>query len=94
MAVAASGAIAWLLAVEPSSSIAHTWPVCGFAAVAVIGLYGMLASLLRWWPWRNRPANAKMNHLIRREWRGISRRRWISRFLRRSASSNMSKETE
>jgi hypothetical protein len=94
MAVAASGAIAWLLAVEPSSSNEPTWPVYGFAAVAVIGLYGMLAPLLRWWPWRNRSANAKMNHLIRREWRGIRRRRWIQRFLRRSAPSNMSKETE
>jgi hypothetical protein len=27
------------------------WLVCALGAAAAIGLYGMLAPLLRWWPW-------------------------------------------
>lgn len=49
-AAGVSGAIAWLTIADPTSSNEPLWPVFGFTEVAVIGLYGMLAPLLRWWP--------------------------------------------
>src|ERR1700691_2401519 len=53
MAVGVAGAIAWLAIAEPSTSHEPLWPVLAFGVVAVVGLYGMLAPLLRWWPWHN-----------------------------------------
>jgi hypothetical protein len=50
MTAAAGGAIAWLAIAEPSTSHEPLWPVYAFAAVAVVGFYGMLAPLLQWWP--------------------------------------------
>lgn len=62
-ATGAGGAVAWLLAVQPSSPDVPKWPVYAFAAVAVVGLYGMLAPLLCRWPWREPPKTRPALHI-------------------------------
>lgn len=68
MAMGAGGVIAWLLAVQPSSSNVPEWPVYVLAVVAIVGLYGMLAPLLRWWPWHSSAlsASAEPARVLRR----------------------------
>ena len=51
MTLAGGGAVAWGLGAAPSHSGIPQWPTFVFAVVAVIGFYGLLAPLLRWWPW-------------------------------------------
>jgi hypothetical protein len=77
MAAGVLGGIGWLAIAEPSSSHEPIWPVYAFGVVALIGLYGMLAPLLRWWPWSGGgrvaraagpsggPKNGGMNRLLR-----------------------------
>jgi hypothetical protein len=52
MTAGTSGAIAWLAITDPASSHEPLWPVFALAALAVIGIYGMLAPLVHLWPWR------------------------------------------
>jgi len=56
--LAGGGAIAWLVAASTKGTELPTWPVFPFAAVAVVGLYGVLAPLRSWWPW-SRSGNAE-----------------------------------
>ncbi len=49
--VVVSGTSAVLLAVQPSSSHVPAWVVWGCVGLVFVGLYGMLAPLLKWWPW-------------------------------------------
>jgi hypothetical protein len=86
MTTAAGGAIGWLAIAEPTSSHEPLWPVFAFGVVAVMGLYGMLAPLLHWWPWHRRTGSAEMNRLMRRQWRGIKWGRRVRRPLRRPAT--------
>jgi hypothetical protein len=77
-AVGAAAAIAWLGLTELSSSHEPLWPVYAFSALAVMGLYVMMASLLGLWPWgRGRTTirasgpsgiadHTNMNRLLRR----------------------------
>jgi hypothetical protein len=51
MTVGATGVIAWWIAVAPADSKLPAWPIYLFGAVALFGLYCLLAPLLRWWPW-------------------------------------------
>ncbi len=55
--VVVSGTSAVLLAVQPSSSHVPSWVIWGCVGLVFVGLYGMLAPLLKWWPW-NRTAVA------------------------------------
>ena len=90
MAAGAAGAIGWLAIAEPSSSHEPLWPVYAFSLVAVGGLYGMLAPLLRWWPWNPGTAktrtqepseatqNTNMNRILRKLFHEHQGRRSIS----------------
>lgn len=51
MTLAGGGAIAWGLAASPAQSGIPQWPLFVFAVIAAVGFYGVLAPLLRWWPW-------------------------------------------
>lgn len=43
----------WWVAAEPTHSGLSHWPAIAFAAIALCGLYVMLAPLLSLWPWRD-----------------------------------------
>jgi hypothetical protein len=58
-ACGAGAAVAWLVAVEPSTASVPVWPVYPFGAVAVVGFYLMLAPLLRLSPWHPPPDSPK-----------------------------------
>jgi hypothetical protein len=77
-----AGTSAVLLAVQPTSAHVPVLVVYLCGALALLGLYGMLAPLLHLPPWQ---ARADMNRLIRRQWRGIKWRRRVRRLLRRPA---------
>jgi hypothetical protein len=51
MVLFGGGAVAWWLAAKPVTSTIPVWPAYVFAVIAAIGFYGVLAPLLRWWPW-------------------------------------------
>lgn len=51
MGASGAGAIGWWLASTPATSTIPMWPVYVFVGIAAMGLYGVLAPLLRWWPW-------------------------------------------
>jgi hypothetical protein len=77
-----AGTSAVLLAIQPTSAHVPVLVVYLFGALALIGLYGMLAPLLDLPPWR---PSADMNRLILGQWRGIKWRRRVRRLLRRPA---------
>ena len=77
----AGAAIAWLAIAEPTTSREPLWPVFAFGALALIGLYGMLAPLLRWRPWHRQTGNAEMNRLMRSQFRAIKRQRFVRSLL-------------
>ncbi len=49
--VVVSATSAVLLAVQPSSTHVPAAVIYACVGLAVIGFYGMLAPLMRWWPW-------------------------------------------
>ncbi len=50
--VVVSATSAVLLAVQPSSTHVPGVVIYGCVVLALVGLYGMLAPLLKWWPWQ------------------------------------------
>jgi hypothetical protein len=76
MALGFGGLVAWKIAVSTSSSVPKPaipalWAVV-LLVVGFVGLYGMLAPLLHWWPWRrsaeqNGDAEARPDY-VRREY--------------------------
>ncbi len=86
MLAGVGAAVAWLVAASEKNSALPSWPVVPFAALAVMGLYGMLAPLLRGWPWNRREPEAKAGHeamfssdpdgdllveILRLQWHGV-----------------------
>ena len=64
MAVFGGGAVAWWLAARPATAHIPVWPAYVFAGVACVGLYGMLAPLLKWWPWSRATAAIVNTNLL------------------------------
>jgi hypothetical protein len=54
VAVTATSAV--VLATQPLSAHVPVWLVRGLATLALAGFYGMLAPLLKWWPWNKTSA--------------------------------------
>jgi hypothetical protein len=57
---AAGGAVGWLAIADSGSSHEPLWPAYVLASVAVLGLYWLLAPLLRWWPWADTQRAARV----------------------------------
>ena len=54
--VAVTATSAGVLATQPLSAHVPVWLVRGLATLALAGFYGMLAPLLKWWPWNKTSA--------------------------------------
>lgn len=87
MVLFGTGAVAWWLAAEPSTSNIPVWPTYVFAGVAAVGLYFVLAPLLRWWPWTHSGDSQPLNrtHATSQQRRAPSVPRNQSKVLRRAA---------